>query len=393
MPALSPRRQSSSRPTRRDGPHVDVAHRDVAYTLVLTRDARVGRVRTVPHHSRHAGAHHAVQQLPCGAPRRQSQLYDVSRRPRGAPGEASAGSSRLLGHRLPLRPRRTGPRTVAERVPRLPYDAGRPHARTQLRHVPPRSLDPDGRFIGPRQERGRGAPLMRPCDLHALMLGALMFELSAADHVAAAQGFRVTGTSLASYVELRPAVEDSIPDTLTTGTGLVRGSGVGAVSCPTGQAWCYYYRSLPVNHTVPLTQDLEATGWGLGQGVSVYAHVRLNANGGGATELWTREDDHVEALAIYVELDRDRWTARAGRQWLTSQLGLNNFDGLSLTVRPLTGLSVEGYAGRSLIQGLSQPFTSDNLAAADVLPPDDNAVLLGTVARWRPALPIVIGAE
>lgn len=209
----------------------------------------------------------------------------------------------------------------------------------------------------------------------------------------AAQGVRVTGTSLANYVELRPVIEDSIPDSLTTGSGLVRQSAVGRVSCPTANSWCYFYRSLESTHTVPLTQDLELTGWGLGQGVSVYAHVRAHANGGGSTELWTREDDRFDALAAYVELDRERFTARAGRQWLTSQLGINNFDGLSLALRTVPRLVVEGYAGASLIQGLSESPTSSVLAAADVLPPDVRGIVLGATARWRPTLPLAFGAE
>jgi hypothetical protein len=209
----------------------------------------------------------------------------------------------------------------------------------------------------------------------------------------AAQGFRISGTTLANYVELRPLSEDSIPDSLATGTGLVRQSALGAVNCLPGHSWCYFYRSRDATHTIPLTQDVEITGWGLGQGVSLYAHVRAHANGGGVTELWTREDDNFNALAAYVEVDRDRWTARAGRQWFTSQLGLNNFDGLSLALRSPTHLVVEGYAGSSLIQGLSQTPTNDALATADVLPPDVRGIVLGATARWRPTAPLALGAE
>ena len=207
------------------------------------------------------------------------------------------------------------------------------------------------------------------------------------------QGFRITGSSLAHFVELRPVAEDSIPDSLATGTGLVRHSAVGMVSCPEGQTRCYFYRSLERAHTIPLSQDVEVTGWGLGEGVSVYAHVRARANAGGIDELWTREDDRFTALAAYVELERDRWTARAGRQWLTSQLGVNNFDGLSLSLRPTTRFVLGGYAGSSLIQGLSEPPTSGALAAADVLPPDVRGLVFGATGRWRAAPSFAIGAE
>jgi len=210
---------------------------------------------------------------------------------------------------------------------------------------------------------------------------------------AEAQGFRIAGSSLGNYVELRPVAPDSIADSLTTGSGLVRQSAVGIVSCPEGQTRCYFYRSLDRTHTVPLTQDVEVTGWGFGEGVSIYAHIRAAANAGGTDELWTRENDRFNALAAYVEVERDRWTARAGRQWFTSQLGVNNFDGVSLALRSTRRLTVEGYAGSSLIQGLSEPPTSSELAAADVLPPDVRGILLGGTVRWRPAPTFAVGAE
>lgn len=210
---------------------------------------------------------------------------------------------------------------------------------------------------------------------------------------AGAQGVRITGSSLGNYVELRPVVEDSIADSLATGAGLVRQSPVGLVSCPEGTTRCYYYRSLQQTHTVPLTQDVELTGWGLGQGVSVYAHVRAHANGGGAEELWTREDDRFTALAAYIEIERERWNARAGRQWLTSQLGVNNFDGVSASFEAARRLIVEGYAGSSLIQGLSEPFTSSALAGADVLPPDVGGLVFGAKTRWRPVPSFALSGE
>jgi hypothetical protein len=198
-----------------------------------------------------------------------------------------------------------------------------------------------------------------------------------------AQGVRWTATSVANYAELRPVAADSIPDSLTTGTGLVRDSGLGLVSCPAGHDQCYFYRSLDRTHTVPFTQDVTATAWGLGQGVSVYAHLRANANLGGVPELWAGEDDQFAALAAYVEANREKWSVRAGRQWLTSQLGVNNFDGGSIAIRPARGATLEVYGGRALVQGLSRPYTSGQLAAADNIPPDDGGLILGAAASWR----------
>lgn len=211
--------------------------------------------------------------------------------------------------------------------------------------------------------------------------------------VLGAQGFRVTGTSLANYVELRPVVGDSIADSLAIGSGIVRESPVGLVSCPAGQTRCYFYRSLPRAHTLPVTQDLEITGWGLGEGVSVYTHVRGNATAAGATELWTRGNDRFTALAASIEIDRTRWNARAGRQWLASMLGVTNFDGLSARISARENLRVNGYIGSSLIQGLSEPTTGAALAATDVLPPDVGGILLGASAQWRTTDALSLGAE
>jgi hypothetical protein len=226
----------------------------------------------------------------------------------------------------------------------------------------------------------------------ALALATLAWIAPAGGRLAA-QGFRVTGSSVAHYVELRPVIEDSIPDSLATGSGFVRETSTGLVGCPEGQSWCYFYRSADRAHTVPMTHDVEVSGWGLGQGVSVYTHIRARANLGGVSELWTRESDRFTALSAYVELDRERWMARAGRQWLTSQLGVNNFDGVSLALRSRRSLTIDGYAGSSLIQGLSEPPTSDALAAADVLPPDVRGIVVGATARWRATPTLGLGAE
>lgn len=208
-----------------------------------------------------------------------------------------------------------------------------------------------------------------------------------------AQGIRITGSSSLEYFELQPIAQDSIPVAQTLGSTVVRDSPVGTVSCPTTQGFCYYYRSRAIEHTLPLVQDIEATGWGLGTGISAYVHLRGRGSLGGVDDLYPRESDHFDALAAYVELNRGTVVARAGRQWLTSQLGLNNFDGGSVDWRTQSGFSFEGYGGWSLVEGLSEPPTSSALAAADLLPPDSRGVLIGAVARYRSASGASISAE
>lgn len=232
-------------------------------------------------------------------------------------------------------------------------------------------------------------PYSRALSARVLAFVAALF----APHAAPAQGVRVTGFSSLEYYELMPVAQDSVPVSQTIGSGTERDSPVGTVSCPSVSGSCYYFKSLSRAHTLPLVQDIEATGWGLGTGISAYVHVRARGSLGGVDDLYPRENDHFDALAAYLEVDRGRVVARAGRQWLTSQLGLNNFDGASVDLRLGESFSVLGYGGWSLIEGLSEPPTSAALAAADFLPPDSRGLLVGTKVRFRSPSGVALSAE
>ena len=56
-----------------------------------------------------------------------------------------------------------------------------------------------------------------------------------------------------------------------------------------------------------------------------------------------------------------------------------------LTLRPSRRLTVEGFGGWSLAQGLNEPLTSSEIAAVDELPPDRNAFVVGAQLRVRPS--------
>lgn len=215
----------------------------------------------------------------------------------------------------------------------------------------------------------------------------------AAPRAAMAQGVRVTGFTSLQYYELMPVAEDSVPVSQTIGSGTVRDSPAGTVSCPEVSSSCYYFKSLSRAHSLPVVQDIEASGWGLGTGVSAYVHLRARGSLGGVSDLYPRENDHFDALAAYLEVNRGSVVARAGRQWLTSQLGLNNFDGASADVRIGDRFSVLGYGGWSLIQGLSESPTSGALAAADLLPPDSRGLIVGAKARYRSTSGAALSAE
>lgn len=230
------------------------------------------------------------------------------------------------------------------------------------------------------------APVTRPRRIASRSSAALLLALYGgviAWRTSQAQGVRLTGSSSVRYFELLPLAQDSVPLSRTIGSGVVRDSPAGPVNCPAQSEVCYYYKSLARTHTLPLVQDLEASAWGLGRGVSAYVHVRGRGSAGGVRDLYPREDDHFDALAAYVELDRGSVLARAGRQWATSRLGFTNFDGASIAIQPRPALTVQAYGGWSLVQGLSEPVTSGALAAADLLPADKRGVLFGATTRYR----------
>lgn len=206
---------------------------------------------------------------------------------------------------------------------------------------------------------------------------------------AGAQGVRITGTTTARYLELRPMVDDSVPADSATGEGTLRETSRGVVAfCGAGEAWCHYKRTAddPIG-SLPLLQDLDASLWGLGEGVHARVHLRGRVDAGTASSLWPQGDDAFDVIAAYVSYDRDRVRARLGRQWRTSGLGYTSFDGLAVEGRlPILrdALSVDGWVGRSLVQGLHEPVSSGAIAAVEDLAPERAGVLIGAQAHYRP---------
>ena len=102
-----------------------------------------------------------------------------------------------------------------------------------------------------------------------------------------AQGFRISGTTTVDYVDVQPLVMDSVLASSTSDSGLLRTTPDGIiVECVGADAYCRYYRSANRVSTGPLMQDLELSGWGLGTGISVYAHGRVRTSIGSASEIW-----------------------------------------------------------------------------------------------------------
>lgn len=214
-----------------------------------------------------------------------------------------------------------------------------------------------------------------------LLLVGLLATSTALAH---AQGVRISGVTTVQLIELRPFVVDSLPASSLPGTGSVRRSpdGVPAI-CSVTTGFCRFESSGARVSATPVVQDVTLAGWGWVEGLSFRANVRARTQpGGGATFAWPRADDHFDVIDAYAELDRGAWRGRLGRQWVTGGLGAYNFDGANATWRR-DSYAVEGWAGRALVAGLNEPYTSPFLAAADNLPPDQGGFVFGLRGRYR----------
>jgi hypothetical protein len=218
------------------------------------------------------------------------------------------------------------------------------------------------------------------------------FVLLAAPSILA-QTVRVTGSTSLRYIELRPFIRDSVASGTTSGTELLRQLPDGRiVRCIPGDAWCYDVRPGEPASTLPLIQDLSLSAWGFSRGLRLYSQLRGRASLGADRALWPREDDHLEVMALYGELERGTMTLRAGRQWRVSGLGFYNFDGLAVTLRPRPTTRIEAYGGRSLVRGLNEARTSGALEAIEALSAANTGILFGVQGRYRPSARLAIGA-
>ena len=270
--------------------------------------------------------------------------------------------------RMPHRSRGAcaGPR--AQRLPVVSRDQIEPQTGTRLRHVPPRALD------ARRGGAVAGVMRTRSCTGEAAVALRLVCARLVARRLVRRRGNRGARLSNQRHHarQLRRAPscrEDSMPDSLATGTGLFDRAR-SARELPAG-TYAVLLLSLARRARTPFRSRRTSRSLaGVREGVSVYAHVRGHAHGGGVDRTVDARGRPFNALAAYVEVDRDRWTGArrptvahvaAWRQQLRRPVAR-----AALARR----LVVQGYAGRGLIQGLSEPPTNGALAAADVLPPD-----------------------
>jgi hypothetical protein len=201
-----------------------------------------------------------------------------------------------------------------------------------------------------------------------------------------AQDVRITGTTIVRYVELRPMITDSVRvEDTSEGEGSLRLTSTGVVvRCVPGELFCRYRRTTDPVSTVPIIQDLEISAWGFGEGIQLYAQLRGRTAMGDADELWPLAEQELQALAAYLEIDRDLGRVRAGRQWITAGLGFYNFDGAAVLWRAREWAELDVYGGWSLARATNESHASDALAAVEELAPGRRAIRHGAIARARP---------
>lgn len=221
--------------------------------------------------------------------------------------------------------------------------------------------------------------MMRSTLAAAVLAGAAATGLGA-------QGVIIQGSSSMQFLDMRPVVSDSVPFAATDSVSvLFRRTPNGVLTtCVQGDPYCYYYTSAPRASLTAMMQDLDVTAWGLGRGISVHAQLRGRTAAGDARDLWPQANQRFDVLAAYVEMDRAALQAKLGRQWVASGLGMFNFDGASLTVHPMTAISVTAYGGGTLVQGLDRPLGAAALSPVEDIPPVDKSFVVGGTVQIRP---------
>jgi hypothetical protein len=229
----------------------------------------------------------------------------------------------------------------------------------------------------------------RPGMVWALALAA---GTALAGHGSAhAQGVRGSATTTVRYIEMRPIVQDTVPEGQVTmlPDGSFEFNGV-PVICVTGLG-CVFYRPADVQHAVVATQDIGLTTWGWGvQGLSFTTLLRIREDLGGEL-VWPRSDDRFDAILAYGELNRGDFRTRLGRQRSNSTLGFTGYDGANVVWDGLAMTSLEAYGGRSLMRGLSEP-RSEALRGVQEFAMDTLVTwLIGAAARYEPVRGTAIG--
>ena len=200
-----------------------------------------------------------------------------------------------------------------------------------------------------------------------------------------AQGYRLRLDGRFQAIGYRGVQLDSVPVTDTVagpGGGPTTPDGF-AVHCPSGAAYCLFFRPGAVQRGAPFVTTADASLWGFGvRGLSIHAAARAAVDFTDS-DAWPGTEPAVQLLTTYAEYSVERLTARAGRQLNSNRLGTIGFDGASITVRDgRHGLDASIYGGWGLARGAPLPVTSPALNPIDDFQPGKRQLLLGAEAGW-----------
>ena len=201
----------------------------------------------------------------------------------------------------------------------------------------------------------------------------------------AGQGYRLKVDNRVQAISYRGLELDSIAvtDTISGPSGGPTTPDGFAVRCPSGAAYCLYFRPGPVRHGAPLVTTADLSVWGFGvSGLSAHVTAR------GARDLtgdnaWPGSDPAIQLLTGYAEYNRERITVRLGRDLNYNRLGTIGFDGGSITLRDgRRGLDASLYGGWGLARGAALPVTSPVVNPINDFQPSQRQLLLGVSAGW-----------
>ena len=137
-----------------------------------------------------------------------------------------------------------------------------------------------------------------------------------APDITSAQGYRARLDVRSQSVRYRGWQIDSVLATDAVGSpsgGPATPDGF-AVTCVSGDPYCFYYHAGPVRHAVPFSTTATATMWGLGvTGLSAHGSVRLLADFTG-NQFWPGTKPAVQLIELYADYRRNWFGARAGRE-------------------------------------------------------------------------------
>jgi hypothetical protein len=100
-------------------------------------------------------------------------------------------------------------------------------------------------------------------------------------------------------------------------------------------------------------------------------------------DVWPGADPAVQLIEGFLEYERSRLVARAGRQLLASRLEPIGFDGAWIRYRwDEAALELTGYGGWGLARASALPVTSAALNPLDEWRPRDRQIVAGAEASW-----------